>query len=154
MTLRIRGLYRESSFSSSLDSLCLMRRLRSLSAGPYTHAMSRERQRKKISSRSTHPIDSHTQVHKRIHSVHLGPRQSCVLVQPPAVLVRDAFSVLDVQSDDANLVGVTVTDMTKGSRVCFCPWTYMTSRLSRSGTISSTKVFGVLPCAVTPVEQF
>lgn len=30
----------------------------------------------------------------------------------------------------------------------------MTSRLSRRGTISSTKVFGVFPSAVNPVEQF
>jgi hypothetical protein len=32
--------------------------------------------------------------------------------------------------------------------------TYMTSRLSNSGTMSSTNVFGVFPSAVNPVEQF
>ena len=32
--------------------------------------------------------------------------------------------------------------------------TYMTSRLSRSGTISSTNAFGVFPSAVRPVAQF
>lgn len=43
-----------------------------------------------------HPADSHTQVHERIYGIHLRTCQSRVLVQPPAVLVWDTFSVLDV----------------------------------------------------------
>lgn len=37
MTVRRSGLYRESSYSSSFDCFCLMRRLRSLSVGPCVH---------------------------------------------------------------------------------------------------------------------
>lgn len=62
----------------------------------------------------THPVDSHTQVHECVHGVHLDPRQSRMLVQPSTVLVGDAFSVLDVQCNDADLVRVTVADMVSG----------------------------------------
>jgi hypothetical protein len=48
------------------------------------------------SNLSTHSVNSHAQVHERVDGFHLGPRQSRMLVQPPAILVRDAFSVLDV----------------------------------------------------------
>lgn len=68
---------------------------------------------KEISNPFAHFVNSHTQVHESIHGVHLRPRQSRMLVQPPTVLVRDAFSVLDVQCDDADLVGVTVVDMVR-----------------------------------------
>ena len=61
----------------------------------------------------THSVNSHAQVHECIHGVNLGPRQSSMLVQPSTVLVGDAFSVLDVQCNDANLVGVTVPDMVR-----------------------------------------
>jgi hypothetical protein len=61
----------------------------------------------------THSVNSHTQVHECVHGVDLGPRQSSMLVQPSTVLVGDAFSVLDVQCDDADLVGVTVADMVR-----------------------------------------
>jgi hypothetical protein len=36
-----------------------------------------------------------------------------MLVQPPTVLIRDAFSVLDIQRDDADFVGVTVAEMVR-----------------------------------------
>ena len=78
-----------------------------------------------------------------------------MLVQSPTVLVWDAFSELDIQRDDTDLVGVA-TGRTR-VRISFggiAIGTYMTSRLSNNGTISSTSVFGVLPSAVNPVEQF
>lgn len=61
----------------------------------------------------TYSVNSHTQVHECVHGVNLGPRQSRMLVQPSTVLVGDAFSVLDVQCDDADLVRVTVADMVR-----------------------------------------
>lgn len=61
----------------------------------------------------THSVNSHTQVHECVHGVDLGPRQSSMLVQPSTVLVGDAFSVHDVQCDDADLVRVTVADMVR-----------------------------------------
>jgi len=78
-----------------------------------------------------------------------------MLVQPPSVLIGDTFSELYIQRDDANLVGVAVhreSDQWAAGHLLLM--TYMTSLLSRSGTISSTNVFGVLPCGVNPVEQF
>ena len=89
-----------------------MRRLRSLSPVPYAHAVPYQRPQE-ISNPFAHFVNSHTQVHESIHGVHLRPRQSRMLVQPPTVLVRDAFSVLNVQCDDADLVGVTVVDMVR-----------------------------------------
>jgi hypothetical protein len=111
MTVRRRGLYRESSYSSSLDCFCLMRRLRSLSTGPcgpHVANLVSAREDKIIKIRS-HPVNPHAQVHKRINGVHLGLSKPCVLVQPATILVGNAFSVLDVKRDDANLVGVTIT---------------------------------------------
>jgi hypothetical protein len=61
----------------------------------------------------THSVNSHTQVHESVHGVDLGPRQSSMLVQSSTVLVGDAFSVQDVQCDDADLVRVTVADMVR-----------------------------------------
>ena len=61
----------------------------------------------------THSVNSRTQVHKCVYGVYLGPRQSSMLVQPSTVLVGDAFSVKDVQCDDADLVRVTVADMVR-----------------------------------------
>ena len=64
---------------------------------------------------STHSVNPHAQVKERIDGVHLRPRQSCVLVQPPSVLIGDTFSILDVQRDDADLVGVTVHRVIRGA---------------------------------------
>ena len=61
----------------------------------------------------THSVNSHTQVHECVHGVDLGSRQSRMLVKPSTVLVGDAFSVLDVQCDDADLVRVTVANMVR-----------------------------------------
>jgi hypothetical protein len=61
----------------------------------------------------THSVNSRTQVHECVHGVDLRPRQSRMLVQPSTVLVGDAFSVQDVQCDDADLVRVTVADMVR-----------------------------------------
>ena len=104
----------------------------------------------------TYPADSHTQVYERIYGIHFWTRQSCVLVQSPTVFVWDAFSVLYIQRDDTDLVGVATGSRTRvqDSLGGIVIETYMTSRLSNSGTISSTSVFGVLPSAVNPVEQF
>jgi len=46
--------------------------------------------------RGAYPANAYTQVHERIYGIHFRTRQSRVLVQPPAILVRDTFSVLDV----------------------------------------------------------
>jgi hypothetical protein len=74
----------------------------------------------KIIKIRSHPVDPHAQVRKRINGVHFGPSQPRVLVQPAAVLVGNAFSVLDVQRDNADLVGVTTTAMIRICEHEFC----------------------------------
>lgn len=61
----------------------------------------------------TYSVNSHTQVNECIHGIDLRPRQSSMLVQPSTILIGDAFSVLDVQCDDADLVRVTVAEMVR-----------------------------------------
>lgn len=118
----------------------------------------------------TYPADPHAQMRKRVHSVLLMHRQARMLVQPPPVLIRDAVPVLYVQRDDPDLIEVTVARgpgvrvVRDGHARCYVSegtirlrrrhGTHTTSRLSRSGTISSTRVLGVFPSAVTPVAQF
>ena len=114
----------------------------------------------------THPAYADAEVDERVDGVLFGEREARVLVQAAAVLVGDALAVLDVERDDADLVRVAGGEGGRGQRASGQAGgqaggeeeekrtTDMTSRLSSSGTISSTRCFGDFPSAVTPVEQF
>lgn len=93
---------------------------------------------------------------KSIHCILLGHGEPCMLIEPSPILVWHAFSVLNVQCDYADFVRVAIGIVRRRQPLHFKDETrtYTTSRLSRIGTISSTRCFGVLPSDVRPVAQF
>jgi hypothetical protein len=46
-------------------------------------------------------------MHKCIDCILFGKRQPCMLIQPPSVLVWNAITILNVQSDDSDFVHVS-----------------------------------------------
>jgi hypothetical protein len=150
MTVRSKGLYRESSYSSSLLCFCLSLFLVSLSFGPYRRYSDAD---PVILQLFAYPAYSQAQMNQCIDRILFRHGQARVLVKSSTIFVRNAVTMLNVQRNDADFVNVPG----KNRSVIIPPWqrcTYCTSRLSKSGTISSTRCLGVLPSAVRPVAQF
>ena len=99
------GLYRESSYSSSLVGFCLKRFLRSLSVGCY-HSGIRQCIAHVNEVTTTHSGETNAHLDKRIHSILFRESEPSMLVQSPPVLVRDTIAILDVQGDDSNFVNI------------------------------------------------
>jgi hypothetical protein len=75
-----------------------------------------------------------------------------MLIQSSAILVWNTITVLDVKRNHAHFVGISIQDYQSATQKDYVN-TNMTSWLSNKGTISSTRVFGVFPSAVSPVAQ-
>lgn len=93
-----------------------------------------------------------TEMYQRIDSILISEAQPCMLIQSSTVLVGNTTTVLNVKRDHAHFVGVS-TQARQGRSQSGYLNTDMTSWLSSKGTISSTRVFGVFPSAVSPVAQ-